>query len=147
MGGCDTYQTAVILNFHVYMQVIFENKIIYDLIFLCCLGFYSGSQYDDPALRQKFPGEGRVDDSVVVIKTHWPLYENSPNAINYERIILVFRNPEDAIRSSYIFHKSGENHSGQLDPQTDTSGSDYVHILEVLQLEYDFIWADWAPFH
>jgi hypothetical protein len=92
-------------------------------------GIYSGSIYKDPDLVASFPGESRSDGSVSVVKTHWPLFADVVDPRDYDKIILVLRDPVAAIRSSYIFHKSGENHTGVLQPHWDFTGIETSSII------------------
>ena len=42
------------------------------------LGVYTGAAYRDIRLRKEFIGEGKMDGSVVVVKTHFPFNTYQP---------------------------------------------------------------------
>ncbi|ELT97289.1 hypothetical protein CAPTEDRAFT_199348 [Capitella teleta] len=113
-----------------FLPIIGHNKMID--------GVFTGSIYKDPDLRIPFPGEGKHGSSVSAIKTHWPLFAQEQDLLDYARIILVVRDPEDAIRSSYVFHKSGENHTGLLNENWEVK--DWSTYL-------DSCLQEWESFH
>ena len=93
-------------------------------------GFLTGSIYTEDQLRGRgFPGEGVMDSSVVVVKTHSldrTAGPNSPheqylNAENghptrqFDKAILLIRNPHEAILSDFNRMKGGHTGQAELD--------------------------------
>ena len=62
-------------------------------------GIRSGSDFLDMSLAKAYNvmGEGRVDDSVWFIKTHWPNKPGPPSRIS--RAVVIVRNPLDVLVS------------------------------------------------
>jgi hypothetical protein len=88
----------------------------------------TGSAYNDTSLAIEFPGEGRKDGSVVIVKTHYPCFAcwrvpstNAPvtedqsgkrSYVLANAAIVIVRNPFDAILSEFNRIFSGFNHTG-----------------------------------
>ncbi|XP_005095669.2 uncharacterized protein LOC101856414 [Aplysia californica] len=74
-------------------------------------GLQTGSIYNDKQLlNEGFPGEGQ-EDGVVVVKSHL----DDPTARgfkNFEKILLIVRNPYDALVSEYKRGRLGMSHTG-----------------------------------
>lgn len=81
-------------------------------MFLLYTGYYTGSIYNDGALKKYFIGESRRDDTVVAIKTHGPFHHRKED---YERVVVLLRNPRDSLLSE--FHRKhsegGNRHVGR----------------------------------
>lgn len=92
-------------------------------------GIFSGSIYNDIALKKIFPGEMSCNTNVSVVKAHpmdygfQTLFNNSKIAVhkcakqgsiqNFNRMILIVRHPLDAIWSEYLRQKRN-SHVGQI---------------------------------
>jgi hypothetical protein len=93
---------------------------------------FTGSAYFDPNITLTFPGEGIKDNTVIVIKTHYPCggcwqigipntYLNRP-VKDYETglvphvttIIYLIRSPFDTLLADFNRMRSGGNHTGYL---------------------------------
>ena len=67
------------------------------MYYVIIAGIYTGSVYNDSSLSKAgFAGENVADSRVVVILTH-----RETELLNYERAILIIRDPYDAILSQY----------------------------------------------
>lgn len=74
-------------------------------------GYYTGSTYNDDALKKYLKGESRKDDSVVVIKTHQPFFRGEAD---FERAVVLLRNPRDSLLSEFHRqHSRGTSHAGR----------------------------------
>ena len=72
-------------------------------------GIYTGSVYNDRELAMNgFPGEGVVNSSVVLVKTH-SMFGIQTRPI-FSRVVLLIRNPYDAIFAE--FNRRMSNHTG-----------------------------------
>ena len=93
-------------------------------------GFLTGSIYKEDELKEHgFPGEGLMDSSVIVVKTHSvgrtagpdSLHEQYLNAENghqtkqFDKAILLIRNPCEAIFSDFNRMKGGHTGHAELD--------------------------------
>ncbi|CAH1780237.1 unnamed protein product [Owenia fusiformis] len=73
-------------------------------------GIYTGSMFDDIDLKKHgFPGEGRTDGHVVVIKTH-----DVSTFEYYQRVIIIIRNPFDAFLADFKRLMNKEEHVGEI---------------------------------
>jgi hypothetical protein len=57
-------------------------------------------------LVKTFPGEGHKETDVIVVKTHGSLEPG------YKRIVLLVRNPLEAMKSEHMRVSTGRNHTG-----------------------------------
>lgn len=89
-------------------------------------------------LRFGFQGEGVVDDSVWVVKSHYP-ERYGFLSFDVDRVVLLVRNPFDAIES--YFHMAFTNtHDKSLDPSTRIAPSPLAAIWEDFVLEEIKVW-------
>ena len=89
-------------------------------------------------LRFGFRGEGIIDDSVWVVKSHYP-ERYGFLSFNVGRVVLLVRNPFDAIES--YFHMAFTNtHDKMLDPRVRIEPSPLAAIWEDFVLEEIKVW-------
>ncbi len=82
-------------------------------LFYICVGFFTGSLYNDPALKGAFKGEAVMDGRVVAVKTHMPAIVDGLPRDFYKRAIVVTRNPLDAILAQFNrLNSANKDHVG-----------------------------------
>ena len=83
------------------------------------MGIYTGSDCDVKRALNKqlkemgMKGEGIMDRSVSIVKTHWPEREGEVGKIKVSKVILITRNPLDAIPSLFNMIATG-SHSNSM---------------------------------
>ena len=93
-------------------------------------GFLTGSIYTEDQLKGRgFPGEGVMDSSVIVVKTHsldrtagpnsphekYLNAENGHSTRQFDKAILLIRDPHEAILSDFNRMKGGHTGHAELD--------------------------------
>lgn len=75
-------------------------------------GYQTGSVFHDAALlHHGFPGEGIRNGSVIVVKSHFPIFRNSKTRLDPAQNLIVVRHPIKAIASE-LTRQATKRHSG-----------------------------------
>ena len=93
-------------------------------------GVYTGGVYYDEGLVKKgFRAEANQNTSVIAIKTHYPRFPCCDN-LKYERVILLLRDPQEAVQSEFTLMRTKYNHTGHINMTTiDTNGEWYRVVM------------------
>lgn len=78
------------------------------------IGIHTGSVYRNPELATKGFADANQNGSVIALKTFYPL-ETCCDALQYERIILILRDPEEAAMSLFTLEKMKADQKGVID--------------------------------
>ena len=77
--------------------------------FIYLTGYHTGSVYYDLALKRNgFPGEYRMDGSVIVIKTHL-MGDAMRKMRQFDQAVIVIRNPLDSMKAEWNRRKTGSH--------------------------------------
>jgi len=111
-------------------------------------GFYSGADFVDNSIHKYdddaggFAGEGVFDDTVHIVKTHWPNRPGKP--YDCSRAVVLIRNPFDSLYSWWKF-RATQSHGGTDQDDSLTRLTGQLKALWEIYAAYEF--EIWKKFH